>query len=155
MGVFAETCLGLFLFLLGLRCLFREYFKLRLYLFSSLGFPPLSARSHPEEQGSEDQAASQEVGAGTDLFAFPSGSSPGAVALGGGQDVHVRSGWCRLVVSLSQHLPPARVHSTVIGGKSFCSLSHRAQMRGASSPGDLCLLEKWLGLILLARGLLS
>lgn len=62
---------GLFLFLLGLRCLFREYFRLRLYLFFSLGFLPLSARSHPDEQGSEDQAASQEVGAGTDLCAFP------------------------------------------------------------------------------------
>lgn len=102
--VSAETCLGLFLLLLGLRCLFREYFRLRLYLFSSLGLPPHSARSHPDEQGSEDRAAPQEVGAGTDLCAFPSGSRPRCCGCGWGP------GWPREVglVPAGRQLVPAR-----------------------------------------------
>lgn len=119
------------------RCPFREYFKLRLNLWSSL--LTLSACCRSDPPGSEDQASSRKVRAGTDLCAFPRGSCPRCCVWGLGCPPEVRLGasWCPACHRTptpppgpcSQRCDPEGSHSAV--------LSHRAQTSEARAPtGD-------------------
>lgn len=124
--VFYKIRFGLFLvfFQESQRCLFLDYFKLRINLLASLQFLPPSACSHPDELSSEDQVTGCEVRAGSDLLAFPSGlppPPPRAGAVGGAGGVPMKSGPVLGCLPAACHRSPP--HPLPLQPKSQCPAS--------------------------------